>query len=49
MSSGSNKYLKLLDQGIAAFVFELEDGVPVLRDNPLLVAPWRDDRLRKGD
>ena len=43
MSSGSNKYLKLLDQGLAAFVFELEDGIPVLHDNPLLVAPWRDE------
>ena len=43
MSSGSNKHLKLLDQGIAAFVFEPEDGIPILRDNPLLVAPWRDE------
>ena len=43
MSSGSNKYLKLLDQGLAAFVFELVDDKPILRDNPLLVAPWRDE------
>ena len=43
MSSGSNKDLKLLDQGLAAFVFEVEDGIPVLHDNPLLVAPWRDE------
>ena len=38
-----NKYLQLLDQGLSAFVFEKEEGKPILRDNPLLVAPWRDE------
>ena len=46
MPPTSNKYLKMLDQGLAAFVSEREDGPdgkPILRDNPLLVAPWRDE------
>ena len=40
----SNKYLQLLDQGLSAFVYERdENDQPVLGDNPLMLAPWRDD------
>ena len=39
-----NKYIKLLDQGLAAFVYQRDDnGKPVLSDNPLMLGPWRDD------
>ena len=40
----SNKYLQLLDQGLSAFVFEKNDAdEPILGDNPLMLAPWRDE------
>ena len=40
----ANKYLQLLDQGLAAFVYQRdENGKPVLTDNPLMLGPWRDD------
>ena len=42
----SNKYLTLLDQGLNDFVFERDENEePVLGDNPLMLAPWRDELL----
>ena len=42
----SNKYLSLLDQGLNDFVFERDENEePVLGDNPLMLAPWRDELL----
>ena len=44
MPPGSNKFLQLLDQGLSAFVYERDqENKPVLNDNPLMVAPWRDE------
>ena len=40
----ANKYIQLLDQGLAAFVYQRDDNdKPVLTDNPLMLGPWRDD------
>ena len=40
----SNKYTQLLDQGLHAFVYQRdEDDTPNLGDNPLMLAPWRED------
>ena len=43
MPPSSNKYIQILDQGLSAFVFERVEGKPILSENPLLVAPWRDE------
>ena len=43
MPPSTNKYIQILDQGLSAFVFERVDGKPTLSENPLLVAPWRDE------
>ena len=44
MPPPGNKFLQLLDQGLSAFIFEKdEQDKPILSDNPLMVAPWRDE------
>ena len=43
MPGSTNKHLQLLDQGLAAYVYERENDIPLLTDNPLMLAPWRDD------
>ena len=44
MPPAGNKFLQLLDQGLSAFIFEKdEQDKPILSDNPLMVAPWRDE------
>ena len=40
----SNKHMQLLEQGLSAFVFQHGEGdMPVLGDNPLFIAPWREE------
>ena len=42
--SSSNKYLKLLDDGLSIWMYARNElNQPFLPDNPLLVGPWHDD------